>query len=70
MERQSKESRNREAHCKGCQGPPWAVAPSKKKKKKKKRSWKNLNKTKYSHADGRRTALHTIHATDTIPYES
>jgi hypothetical protein len=33
MERQSKESRNLEAHCKGGQGPPRAVAPSKKKKK-------------------------------------
>jgi hypothetical protein len=29
MERQSKESRNLEAHCKGGQGPPRAVAPSK-----------------------------------------
>jgi hypothetical protein len=37
MERQSKESRNLEAHCKGGQGPPRALAPSKKKKKKKKR---------------------------------
>jgi hypothetical protein len=35
LERQSKESRNLEAHCKGGQGPPRAVAPSKKKKKKK-----------------------------------
>jgi hypothetical protein len=33
MERQNKESRNLEAHCKGGQGPPRAVAPSKKKKK-------------------------------------
>jgi hypothetical protein len=33
MERQSKESRNLEAHCKGGQGPLRAVAPSKKKKK-------------------------------------
>jgi hypothetical protein len=32
MERQSKESRNLEAHCKGGQGPPRAVEPSKKKK--------------------------------------
>jgi hypothetical protein len=32
MERQSKKSRNLEAHCKGGQGPPRAVAPSKKKK--------------------------------------
>jgi hypothetical protein len=32
MERQSKESRNLEAHCKGGQSPPRAVAPSKKKK--------------------------------------
>jgi hypothetical protein len=32
MERQSKESRNLEAHCKGGQGPPRVVAPSKKKK--------------------------------------
>jgi hypothetical protein len=31
MERQSKESRNLEAHCKGGQCPPRAVAPSKKK---------------------------------------
>jgi hypothetical protein len=30
METQSKESRNLEAHCKGGQGPPRAVAPSKK----------------------------------------
>jgi hypothetical protein len=28
VERQSKESRNLEAHCKGGQGPPRAVAPS------------------------------------------
>jgi hypothetical protein len=35
MERQSKKSRKLEAHCKGGQGPPRAVAPSKKKKKKK-----------------------------------
>jgi hypothetical protein len=27
MERQSKESRGLEAHCRGGQGPPWAVAP-------------------------------------------
>jgi hypothetical protein len=33
MERQNKESRNLEAHCKGGQGPTRAVAPSKKKKK-------------------------------------
>jgi hypothetical protein len=33
MERQSKESRNLAAHCKGGQGLPRAVAPSKKKKK-------------------------------------
>jgi hypothetical protein len=33
MERQSKESRNLEAHRKGGQGPTRAVAPSKKKKK-------------------------------------
>jgi hypothetical protein len=32
MERQSKETRNLEAHCKRGQGPPRAVAPSKKKK--------------------------------------
>jgi hypothetical protein len=32
MERQSTESRNLEAHCKGGQGPPRAVAPSKKNK--------------------------------------
>jgi hypothetical protein len=32
MERQSKDSRNLEAHCKGGQDPPRAVAPSKKKK--------------------------------------
>jgi hypothetical protein len=32
MERQSKESRNLEAHRKGGQGPTRAVAPSKKKK--------------------------------------
>jgi hypothetical protein len=31
MERHSKESRNMEAHCKGGQGPPRAVKPSKKK---------------------------------------
>jgi hypothetical protein len=31
MDRQSKESRNLEAHCKGGQGQPRAVAPSKKK---------------------------------------
>jgi hypothetical protein len=31
MERQSKESRNLEAHCKGGQGPPRAVVPLKKK---------------------------------------
>jgi hypothetical protein len=37
MERQSKESRNLEAHCKGGQGPSRAVAPSKRKKKKKKK---------------------------------
>ena len=34
MERQSKGSRVLEAYCKGGQGPPRAVAPSKKKKKK------------------------------------
>jgi len=28
MERQSKESRGLEAHCRGGQGPPRAVAPS------------------------------------------
>jgi len=28
MERQSKESRGLEAHCRGDQGPPRAVAPS------------------------------------------
>jgi hypothetical protein len=32
MERQSKGSRGLEAYCKGGQGPPQAVAPSKKKK--------------------------------------
>ena len=32
MERKSKGSRGLEAYCKGGQGPPWAVAPSKKKK--------------------------------------
>jgi hypothetical protein len=36
MEGQSKGSRGLEAYCKGGQGPPRAVAPSKKKKKKKK----------------------------------
>jgi hypothetical protein len=35
MEGQSKGSRGLEAYCKGGQGPPRAVAPSKKKKKKK-----------------------------------
>jgi ribosomal protein L12E/L44/L45/RPP1/RPP2 len=35
MERESKGSRGLGAYCKGGQGPPWAVAPSKKKKKKK-----------------------------------
>jgi hypothetical protein len=33
MERQGKGSRGLEAYCKGGQGPPRAVAPSKKKKK-------------------------------------
>ena len=33
MERQSKGPRGLEAYCKGGQGPPRAVAPSKKKKK-------------------------------------
>ena len=33
MERQSKGSRGLEAYCKGGQGPPRTVAPSKKKKK-------------------------------------
>jgi hypothetical protein len=37
MERQSKGLRGLEAYCKGGQGPPRAVAPSKKKKKKKKK---------------------------------
>jgi hypothetical protein len=37
MERQSKGSRGLEAYCKGGQGPPRAVAPSKKKKKKTKK---------------------------------
>jgi hypothetical protein len=35
MEGQSKGSRGLETYCKGGQGPPRAVAPSKKKKKKK-----------------------------------
>ena len=42
MERQRKGSRGLEVHRKGGQGPPWAVAPSKKKKKNKKTKELNL----------------------------
>jgi len=42
MEKQSKGSRGLEAYCKGGQGPPQAVAPSKKKKRRSKSVLVNL----------------------------
>jgi hypothetical protein len=47
MEGQSKGSRGLEVYCKGGQGPPRAVAPSKKKKKKKKKNKKEKKKKKF-----------------------
>ena len=46
MEGQSKGSRGLVAYCKGGQGPPWAVAPSKKKKKKEEEEEKKKKKMK------------------------